>query len=115
MGNVIDEFCVPTEGPHRERGFQKPNMCSEMKNLVSSARPNKTHGPVAPRRASPQPDFPPLKQALLMSAFFLEDCYDKIPEGRGHTDCVCFSACLSPDRKPSPKGAHCRHLGRFRV
>lgn len=107
----MDEFCVPTEGPHGERGLQKPNRQGtfQTKHLQWNADPGElcqsswTHSSVVPMTASSQPDSPPLKQLLLSSAFFLEDCWYKIPEGRDHVGCVSFSAYLSPGRKPNAR------------
>ena len=119
LGNVIDEFCPPTEEFHGERGLQKPNsqgtfQAKHLECNSESAELCQTQldtQPCVPMRAAPQPDFPPLKWLFFILAFSVENSFDNILGGKDPIHRVSFSALLSPGRRPSLKGMHCRGPG----
>lgn len=113
LGNVIDEFCPPTEELHGERGLQKPNsqgtfQAKHLECNSESAELCQTqldrHTALGSHEGSPPARLSTIKMALFPSGFLRRKLFWQHPRGKGsHTSCKFLSFPV-PWKKAKPQG-----------
>jgi len=110
LGDVIDEFCPPTEEFHGERGLQKPN--SQRTFQTKHLERNSESAELCQTQLDTQPSVPvrqpPARLSTIKTALFHSSF---LPRRLDPIHRVNFLAFLSPGRRPGPKSMHCRGPG----